>query len=160
MKTLFDLKKPTQNIIGFKKSSTTLKFKLVVGELKPSSSVTAVLGQNQINMINFFKEFNDLTKNIEGGIELPVKVLKFSDKSYKIQYGVPTYQNLIYSILETKRSFLKLEEFYDLIKIREHFLKSEFKKELNGEESKNLVKSLLSTLDSMKMSVKYKIKLN
>jgi ribosomal protein L11 len=131
-----------------------------VGEVKPSSAITAVLGQNQINMINFFKEFNDLTKNIESGIELPVKVFKFSDKSYKIQCGVPTYQNLIYSVLETKRSFLKLEEFYDLIKIREQFLKSEFKKELNIEESKNLVKSLLSTLDSMKMSVKYKIKLN
>jgi len=66
-----------------KKVSQTVKFNLAVGDAKPGPSLAPILGQSQISIQVFCKEFNELTSRLNDGTKLPVKIKKFEDKSFK-----------------------------------------------------------------------------
>jgi len=122
----------------------TLRTMLPAGEVKAAGSLTAMLGQHQINIMEFCSEFNDLTINLEEGLLMNVEVYRFEDKTYRIKIKGPVVTFLLKQVLDNKQ-YIKKEVLFDLIKIY-----SEFSQENIVEVSK----MILSLIRMMKIKIK------
>lgn len=74
------------------------KLKLILKPQKatPTPPIAPILGQYGINLINFCKQFNELSKNIKSDF-IHVKVLIFQNLEYKIFLGPESLVNFIKS---------------------------------------------------------------
>ena len=52
------------------------------GKANPSPPVGPALGQRGLNIMNFVKEFNAVTQNMEPGMPVPVVITAFADRSF------------------------------------------------------------------------------
>ncbi|CAA9988130.1 ribosomal protein L11, putative [Plasmodium knowlesi strain H] len=68
------------------------RFNLVVlsGSAKPSASIGQTLGPLGINMMTFFKEFNERTKNISKNVPIQVTLEPLNDRTYRFYLRTPT----------------------------------------------------------------------
>ncbi|HEC69106.1 MAG TPA: 50S ribosomal protein L11 [Candidatus Omnitrophica bacterium] len=64
-----------------KKVKTQIKLQIPAGSANPAPPVGPALGQHGVNIMQFCKAFNDLTKNREGLI-LPVVINVYEDRSF------------------------------------------------------------------------------
>jgi len=151
-----------------------IKFKLAVGEAKPAPPLGPILGQNQIAPQLFISKFDEITENFTPGLELPVIITKFNDKSIIINYKMPTLYSILEEIIYPFPTSLEIEEnikkipekkslknksitirqLYDIIKIKKQFVLQTEKKELDEIDVKLYTKALLGTLRSMKIKIK------
>jgi large subunit ribosomal protein L11 len=69
-------------------------FRMIImsGQMKPSPSVSQVLGPLGINTMNFLKEFAARTSTVRADVPLQVTVVPMSDKSYKFSVRTPQSQ--------------------------------------------------------------------
>jgi len=96
----------------------TIKVYVPAGEAKPAAPLSPVLGQHQINAMEFCKKFNELTLHYEPGLPLPVKIKKMSDNKFSIQVGRPTFYLLLWFVMNENISYsLSAPRLYDLIRI-------------------------------------------
>ncbi|WP_343154811.1 50S ribosomal protein L11 [Buchnera aphidicola (Pseudoregma panicola)] len=65
-----------------KKIQSYIKLQVLSGMANPSPPVGPALGQKGINIMEFCKNFNEKTKNLEKGIPIPVIISVFSDKTF------------------------------------------------------------------------------
>ena len=143
---------------NLKKEIQTVKFNLAVGEAKPGPLLAPILGQSQINIQLFCKEFIDLTAHVTEGVKLPVKIKKYEDKSFKIFYQAPTL-NYIYEQIIMDRasaylndnSIISVFEILDILNIIKAFLKIE---NVKLESSEYYLKQILSFLATKKVAIK------
>ncbi len=139
-----------------KKKLQEIKFLLPVGEAKSGPVLAPILGQSQINIIAFCKDFNDLTAHLNEGIQLPVKITKFEDKTFVINFKSPTLNFILEQIVmtrETRQDFfkkLRRREVYDIFKIVTYFYTEQ--KVLVQSEIK-IFKEILSFLKSKKTKI-------
>lgn len=70
--------------------------KLIVpgGQATPAPPVGPALGQHGVNIADFCKKFNDLTRD-KVGQNLPVKVIIYEDKSFEIIIKTPLTSELL-----------------------------------------------------------------
>ncbi len=64
-----------------KKVKTQIKLQIPAGSANPAPPVGPALGQHGLNIMQFCKAFNDMTKNREGLI-LPVVINVYEDRSF------------------------------------------------------------------------------
>jgi len=126
------------------KKYITLRVMLPAGEAKAAGSLTAMLGQHQINIMDFCTEFNDLTSNLEEGLMFSVEVYRFEDKTYKIKIKKPNLALFVKQVLVVEKKQIKMESLFDLIRIYSEF----------GVEDLNEVsKFFFSLLKTMKINI-------
>ncbi|KYN98744.1 putative mitochondrial ribosomal protein L11 precursor [Plasmodium gaboni] len=68
------------------------RFNMIVlsGTAKPSASIGQTLGPLGINMMTFFKEFNDRTKCIAKNVPIQVTLEPLNDRTYRFYLRTPT----------------------------------------------------------------------
>ena len=68
-----------------KKVIGQLKLQVKAGQANPSPPVGPALGQRGINIMQFCKEFNARTQELEAGAPTPVIITYYHDKSFSLQ---------------------------------------------------------------------------
>ncbi|XXM90084.1 50S ribosomal protein L11 [Candidatus Hodgkinia cicadicola] len=86
-----------KNRVGF------IKLRLRAGSAKPAPPVSSMLGQKRLNVPEFCKQFNAITKNSKESEPLCVKVYIYNDKSYDIVVNEPTLTCLVKQMLNLER---------------------------------------------------------
>lgn len=61
---------------------TKIKFQAPAGGASPSPPIGPALGQHGLNIMNFCKDFNERTADMEPGLMLPVQVFVYADRSF------------------------------------------------------------------------------
>lgn len=72
-----------------KKIDGYIKLQVAAGKANPSPPVGPALGQRGVNIMNFCKEFNARTADIEPGLPIPVVITVYSDKSFSFITKTP-----------------------------------------------------------------------
>ena len=65
-----------------KKIDAYIKLQVAAGQANPSPPVGPALGQRGLNIMEFCKQFNAQTKDMEAGTPVPVIITVYSDKSF------------------------------------------------------------------------------
>lgn len=65
-----------------KKLTAQIKLQIPAGDAKPSPPVGPALGQHGVNIMEFCKQFNAQTQNVEKGLILPVVISVYADRSF------------------------------------------------------------------------------
>jgi large subunit ribosomal protein L11 len=72
-----------------KKITGYLKLQVPAGAANPSPPIGPALGQRGLNIMQFCKEFNAQTQNIEKGAPIPVMITIYQDKSFSFELRTP-----------------------------------------------------------------------
>ena len=78
-----------------KKIDAYIKLQIPAGQANPSPPVGPALGQRGLNIMEFCKQFNARTKDMEQGTPIPVIITCFSDKSFTFITKTPPATVLI-----------------------------------------------------------------
>ena len=65
-----------KKIVGY------IKLQIPAGKANPSPPVGPALGQRGLNIMQFCKDFNAATQNMEPGMPVPVVITAFGDRSF------------------------------------------------------------------------------
>jgi large subunit ribosomal protein L11 len=72
-----------------KKLAGTLKLQVPAGQANPSPPVGPALGQRGINIMEFCKQFNAKTQEMDAGAPCPTIITYYSDKSFTMDIKTP-----------------------------------------------------------------------
>ncbi len=72
-----------------KKVIGQLKLQVKAGQANPSPPVGPALGQRGINIMQFCKDFNAKTQDMEQGAPVPVVITYYQDKSFTMELKTP-----------------------------------------------------------------------
>jgi large subunit ribosomal protein L11 len=67
----------------------TIRLVIPAGKAAPTPPLGPALGQKGLNMMEFCKEFNAKTAAIVDELPIPVKVIAYSDRTYKMDLKTP-----------------------------------------------------------------------
>src|SRR6188474_487915 len=70
------------------------KLQAPAGKATPAPPVGTTLGQHGINLMDFVKQFNDMTKDMMGDI-IPVEVTIYKDRSFTLKLKTPPASTLL-----------------------------------------------------------------
>ena len=65
-----------------KKINAYIKLQLPAGKANPSPPVGPALGQHGVNIMQFCKDFNAATQNMEPGMPVPVVITAYADRTF------------------------------------------------------------------------------
>ena len=85
-----------------KKIDGYVKLEIPAGKANPSPPVGPALGQRGVNIMEFCKQFNAATGDMEKGTPIPTKITVFSDKSFTFIMKSPPATYLIKKVLGLK----------------------------------------------------------
>jgi large subunit ribosomal protein L11 len=72
-----------------KKIEGYIKLQIPAGKANPSPPVGPALGQRGLNIMQFCKEFNAATQQLEAGMPIPVVITAYSDRSFTFVTKTP-----------------------------------------------------------------------
>ena len=72
-----------------KKIAGYIKLQIPAGKANPSPPVGPALGQRGLNIMQFCKDFNAQTLNMEPGMPVPVVITAFADRTYSFITKTP-----------------------------------------------------------------------
>jgi len=78
-----------------KKVKTMVKLQIPAGGANPAPPVGPALGQHGLNIMDFCKQFNEKTKNMEAGMLIPVVITVYQDRTFIFITKVPPVAALI-----------------------------------------------------------------
>lgn len=113
---------------------------------KMGGDLGAILGQHGVNIMKFCKEFNELTTNYEYNMQIRTILTLEDNNNFSIKPKGPVLSFLIKSFGNDKKE-IKFLDIYKIIKVK--------KKVDQVFEEKILLKSILSTIKSMRFKVIY-----
>lgn len=90
-----------KKIIGY------IKLQVPAGKANPSPPIGPALGQRGLNIMQFCKEFNAKTQNLEPGLPIPVIITAYSDKSFTFVMKTPPATVLIKKALKIEKGSSK-----------------------------------------------------
>jgi len=134
-----------------------VKLRLNAAEAKSGPPLAPVLGQHQINLMEFCKNFNLLSQNFYSpGVPVRLRVVKQVGLPLKYLFKpIPFYVLLTNFLLYVNQvRVVTVEQLYDTFLIRLYELKVLENIELNGLKKINLAKQLFGFLISKKILVK------
>lgn len=82
-----------------KKLAAQIKLQIPAQDAKPSPPVGPALGQHGVNIMEFCKQFNAQTQNVEKGLILPVVISVYADRSFTFVMKSPPASVLLKKIL-------------------------------------------------------------
>jgi large subunit ribosomal protein L11 len=72
-----------------KKVNAYVKLQVAAGKANPSPPVGPALGQHGVNIMDFCKQFNAQTQQMEPGLPIPVIITVYSDRSFTFIMKTP-----------------------------------------------------------------------
>jgi large subunit ribosomal protein L11 len=78
-----------------KKIDGYIKLQVPAGQANPSPPIGPALGQRGLSIMEFCKQFNAKTKDLEQGAPIPVKITVYSDRSFAFEMRTPPASHLI-----------------------------------------------------------------
>ena len=78
-----------------KKVTGQVKLQIPAGKANPAPPIGPALGQQGVNIMEFCKQFNAQTANVEKGLPLPVVITVYSDRSFTFIMKTPPASVLI-----------------------------------------------------------------
>ena len=72
-----------------KKVTGFLKLQVPAGAANPSPPIGPALGQRGLNIMEFCKQFNAQTQNMEKGSPIPVVITVYADRSFAFEMRTP-----------------------------------------------------------------------
>ena len=78
-----------------KKITGYIKLQVPAGAANPSPPIGPALGQRGLAIMEFCKQFNAKTKDLEQGAPIPVKITVFSDRSFTFEMRTPPASHLL-----------------------------------------------------------------
>ena len=78
-----------------KKVTGYIKLQIPAGGANPSPPVGPALGQQGVNIMEFCKQFNAQTQQVEKGLPIPVVITVYSDRSFTFIMKTPPASVLI-----------------------------------------------------------------
>ncbi|MDN5850960.1 MAG: 50S ribosomal protein L11 [Nitrococcus sp.] len=72
-----------------KKIDAYIKLQVAAGQANPSPPVGPALGQRGVNIMEFCKQFNAQSQDIEPGLPIPVVITVYSDRSFTFVTKTP-----------------------------------------------------------------------
>ena len=72
-----------------KKIAGYIKLQIPAGKANPSPPVGPALGQRGLNIMQFCKEFNAQTQNMEPGMPVPVVITAYADRTFSFITKTP-----------------------------------------------------------------------
>ena len=85
-----------------KKIDGYIGLQVPAGSATPSPPIGPALGQRGVNIMEFCKQFNAATADLEKGTPIPTKITVFSDKSFTFAMKSPPATYLIKKVLGLK----------------------------------------------------------
>ncbi|QJC38653.1 50S ribosomal protein L11 [Enterobacteriaceae endosymbiont of Donacia fulgens] len=86
-----------------KKIKTYVKLQVPAGSANPSPPIGPALGQHGVNIMDFCKNFNAKTSNLEKGTPIPVIITIYIDKTFTFITKTPPVSAMIKKILGIKK---------------------------------------------------------
>jgi large subunit ribosomal protein L11 len=78
-----------------KKIDGYINLQVPAGQANPSPPIGPALGQRGLSIMEFCKQFNAKTKDMEQGAPIPVKITVYSDRSFSFEMRTPPASHLI-----------------------------------------------------------------
>ena len=78
-----------------KKVVGSLKLEVKAGQANPSPPIGPALGQRGLNIMEFCKQMNAATKDMEPGSPVPVIITYYVDKSFTLEIKTPPASHLL-----------------------------------------------------------------
>jgi large subunit ribosomal protein L11 len=78
-----------------KKIDGYINLQVPAGQANPSPPIGPALGQRGLAIMEFCKQFNAKTKDLEQGAPIPVKITVFSDRSFAFEMRTPPASHLL-----------------------------------------------------------------
>jgi large subunit ribosomal protein L11 len=72
-----------------KKIAGYIKLQIPAGKANPSPPVGPALGQRGLNIMQFCKDFNAVTQNMEPGMPVPVVITAYADRTFSFITKTP-----------------------------------------------------------------------
>ncbi len=66
-----------------------IKLQIAAGQASPAPPVGPALGQHNVPIMDFVRQFNDKTKSMEAGMIVPVVISVFKDRSFSFEIKSP-----------------------------------------------------------------------
>ena len=73
----------------------TIKSEIVAGQASPAPPTGPALGQHNVNIMDFVRQFNDKTSKMEPGTVVPVIISVFKDRSFNFVLKSPPASYLL-----------------------------------------------------------------
>jgi large subunit ribosomal protein L11 len=78
-----------------KKVDGFINLQVPAGQANPSPPIGPALGQRGLSIMEFCKQFNAKTKDMEQGAPIPVKITVYSDRSFSFEMRTPPASHLL-----------------------------------------------------------------
>lgn len=72
-----------------------IKLQIVAGQASPAPPVGPALGQHNVNIMDFVRQFNERTRGMEEGSIVPVVITVHKDKSFVFELKTPPASYLL-----------------------------------------------------------------
>jgi large subunit ribosomal protein L11 len=72
-----------------------IKLQIVAGQASPAPPVGPALGQHNVNIMDFVRQFNEKTSRMEEGTIIPVLITVHKDKSFVFELKTPPASYLL-----------------------------------------------------------------
>ncbi|MBM3284495.1 MAG: 50S ribosomal protein L11 [Candidatus Aminicenantes bacterium] len=72
-----------------------IKLQIAAGQASPAPPVGPALGQHNVNIMDFVRQFNEKTSRMEEGTIVPVVITVFKDKSFTFDLKTPPASYLL-----------------------------------------------------------------
>ncbi len=66
-----------------------IKLQIAAGQASPAPPVGPALGQHNVPIMDFVRQFNDRTKKMEAGMVVPVVISVYKDRSFSFEIKSP-----------------------------------------------------------------------
>jgi large subunit ribosomal protein L11 len=72
-----------------------VKLQIAAGQASPAPPVGPALGQHNVNIMDFVRQFNEKTRGMEEGSIIPVVITVYKDKSFVFELKTPPASYLL-----------------------------------------------------------------
>jgi large subunit ribosomal protein L11 len=132
-----------------------INLQVPAGQANPSPPIGPALGQRGLNIMEFCKQFNAKSKDLEAGAPIPVKITVFSDRSFSFEMRTPPASYLIRKIAKissgSREAGRTSAGTVTLAQVRE--VAQQKMKDLNTENLEQAMKTIAGTARSMGIQV-------
>ena len=78
-----------------KEATAKIKLQIEAGQASPAPPVGPALGQHNVNIMDFVRQFNDKTNKMEAGTIIPVVISVFKDRTFSYTMKTPPASYLL-----------------------------------------------------------------
>lgn len=139
-----------KKIVGY------IKLQIPAGKANPSPPVGPALGQRGLNIMQFCKEFNAATQNLEPGMPIPVVITAYADRTFSFITKTPpnTYFLLKAAKLSKGSAVIGKGTTVGTVKISQlREIAKEKMKDMNANDIDGAVRMLVGSARSMGLKV-------